>query len=91
MGQQITYVRRKQDSECFNGEEFERVVRRVPCLCTEADYECDINYYMKDGKCVPVKESYKVWDSRLMHVAKEDCEETGFYLKETGYRKIPGN
>lgn len=26
-----------------------------------------------------------------MHVAKEDCEATGFYYKETGYRKIPGN
>jgi hypothetical protein len=24
LGQQVTYVRRKQDSECFNGEDFER-------------------------------------------------------------------
>ena len=26
-----------------------------------------------------------------MHIDKEDCEATGFYYKETGYRKIPGN
>jgi len=26
-----------------------------------------------------------------MHHAKEDCELTGYYFKETGYRKIPGN
>jgi len=25
---------------------------RVPCLCTEADFECDMNYVMnKAGKC----------------------------------------
>jgi len=24
LGQQVTYVRRKQESECFNGEDFER-------------------------------------------------------------------
>ena len=24
LGQQVTYIRRKQDSECFNGEDFER-------------------------------------------------------------------
>jgi len=52
LGQQVTYIRRKQDSECFNGEDFERQTMRVPCLCTEADYECDMNYVMnKGGKC----------------------------------------
>ena len=25
---------------------------RVPCLCTEGDYECDMNYFRKEGgKC----------------------------------------
>lgn len=53
----MTYVRRKQDSECFNGEDFERQVMRVPCLCTERDYECDVNFIQdSDGKCVPIKE-----------------------------------
>jgi len=63
MGQQVTYVRRKQDSECYNGEEYERVVRRIPCLCSENDYECDVNYILKDGKCVAIKEELKIWDS----------------------------
>jgi hypothetical protein len=26
LGQQVTYIRRKQDSQCYNGEDFERVV-----------------------------------------------------------------
>jgi len=52
LGQQVTYVRRKQDVECFNGEDLERQTMRVPCLCTDADYECDINYISnKAGKC----------------------------------------
>jgi len=46
---------------------------------------------MKDGKCVAIKEELKIWDSQIMHSAKEDCELTGYYFKETGYRKIPGN
>merc|ERR1712070_1084278 len=90
LGQQVTYVRRKQDSECFNGEDFERQVMRVPCLCTEKDYECDVNYIQdNDGKCQPIKE--KVQDAQIMHVDAEDCAETGFHFTTTGYRKIPGN
>ena len=46
LGQQVSYVRRKQDSECFNSEEFERQVTRTSCVCTQADYECDIDYKM---------------------------------------------
>jgi hypothetical protein len=52
LGQQVTYIRRKQESECFNGEDFERQTMRVPCTCTDADYECDMNYVRnKGGKC----------------------------------------
>ena len=90
LGQQVTYVRRKQDSECFNGEDFERQVMRVPCLCTERDYECDVNFVQDaDGKCAAIKE--KIQDSQIVHVDAEDCAETGFHYTTTGYRKIPGN
>lgn len=52
LGQQVTYVRRKQDSECFNGEELERQIFRQFCECTEMDYECDIGYIKTDqGTC----------------------------------------
>jgi hypothetical protein len=55
LGQQVTYIRRKQDSECFNGEDFERQTMRVPCTCTDADYECDMNYVSNKGsKCEAV-------------------------------------
>ena len=48
MGQQITYVRRKRDAECYNGEEMERKILRSYCQCSEMDYECDFGY-VKDG------------------------------------------
>ena len=44
MGQQVSYVRRRQESECFNGEELERKILRSFCPCTEMDYECDVDY-----------------------------------------------
>jgi hypothetical protein len=63
---------------------------RVPCLCTERDYECDVNFVQdNDGKCVAIKE--KVQDAQIMHVDAEDCAETGFHYTSTGYRTIPGN
>jgi len=40
----VTYLRRKQDAQCFNGEDLERVVKREPCNCIDFDYECDYGY-----------------------------------------------
>ena len=46
-------MRRKQDAKCYNGEEFERVIKRDPCTCTEIDYECDMGYYRTEqGTCM---------------------------------------
>mmetsp|Transcript_29704 Transcript_29704/g.45285 ORF Transcript_29704/g.45285 Transcript_29704/m.45285 type:complete len:857 (-) Transcript_29704:59-2629(-) len=88
LGQQVTYIRRKQDSECFNGEDFERQTMRVPCLCTEADYECDMNYILnKAGKCEEIKDT----SQRKQTEQEEDCALEGFYSISQGYRKIPGN
>jgi hypothetical protein len=92
LGQQVTYVRRKQDSECFNGEDFERQIMRVPCICTEADYECDMNYIRnKAGKCEEIQDPVGYHKERKMTEKEEDCALEGFYYVSQGYRKIPGN
>lgn len=53
MGQQVSYIRRKQESECYNGEELERKIIRQYCSCSDNDYECDLGYMRADtGKCV---------------------------------------
>lgn len=46
----MTYVRRKADKQCFNGEDYDRVIKREPCECSEMDYECDIGYFRKPGE-----------------------------------------
>lgn len=50
-----TFVRRKPDSMCFNGEDHETVTHVEPCTCADMDYECDINYFRDEnmnGQCV---------------------------------------
>lgn len=92
LGQQVTYIRRKQDAECFNGEDFERQTMRVPCLCTEADYECDVNYVRnKGGQCEPASDPMNDEDKALLPDKEADCKAEGFYYVTQGYRKIPGN
>lgn len=49
LGQTTTYVRRKKDAKCFNGEDHEPVVQRSPCVCTELDFECDFGYHQVEG------------------------------------------
>lgn len=44
LGHQQTYTRRKQTSECFNGEKFERPVTRANCPCTQEDFECEMGF-----------------------------------------------
>jgi len=88
LGHQVTYIRRKQMSECFNGEDLERQTMRVPCAYTIADYQCDMDFYMtKAGKCEKLKDSKAKGDS----IEDKDCSLTGFYFESKGYRKIPGN
>jgi len=53
-------VRRKQDSECFNGEEHEKKIVRSYCPCTKMDYECDIGYeQVNEGVCQKIADYNK--------------------------------
>eukprot|EP00413_Alexandrium_margalefii_P040988 CAMPEP_0204600826 /NCGR_PEP_ID=MMETSP0661-20131031/55668_1 /ASSEMBLY_ACC=CAM_ASM_000606 /TAXON_ID=109239 /ORGANISM="Alexandrium margalefi, Strain AMGDE01CS-322" /LENGTH=835 /DNA_ID=CAMNT_0051611661 /DNA_START=41 /DNA_END=2545 /DNA_ORIENTATION=- len=49
LGKQVTFTRRKQVSECFNGEKFERPVVRKNCECKEDNYECEMGFMRKVG------------------------------------------
>lgn len=93
LGQQVTYIRRKQTSQCFNGEDLERVERREPCACNEMDYECDWGYTRpmgSTGTCtLELEES--LWQKNLAKRQEEQCAEYGYYEVSQGYRKIPGD
>lgn len=70
MGQQVQYVRRKQDSECYNGEELEKKILRNFCTCSDVDYECDVGYEKTEGstRCVKIND----YNSKLGSAIKED-------------------
>lgn len=93
LGQQVTYVRRKQQSQCFNGEDLERVTHREPCACTEMDYECDWGYSRPIGSTGQCKLDFEpaVWEEKRKQRVSEQCEEYGVYEVTQGYRKVPGN
>ena len=57
LGMHKTFVRRKQESKCYNGEEHETVTRVEPCACNEMDYECDVGYSRADGSTGPCLET----------------------------------
>lgn len=82
LGKKITYVRRKREKECFNGEDKEKILMQENCQCTEMDFECDVGYKRSDsGQCEPQKE--------IIVEPPEDCD--GYYTISKGYRRIPGN
>lgn len=39
LGKKITYVRRKRERECFNGEDKEKILYQENCPCSEMDFE----------------------------------------------------
>ena len=84
MGRTVTYIRRKQEAECYNGEELERTTAAVPCVCTEEDYECDIGYYREDNSpCRQIPEYEQTTDK---------CQPGDQYYEiPTGYRRVAGN
>lgn len=65
---------------------------RVPCICTEADFECDMNYIRNEaGHCELLPDPLSSSDNIVKSEQDEDCSLEGFYYVSQGYRKIPGN
>jgi len=99
MGHKTIYIRRKRDSQCYNGLTFERKATIEHCDCTEDDYECDFGFERAEpgGPCVLIKKSGKENDSKdksgfdlnEMYTPPANCH--GFCKISRGYRKVPGN
>lgn len=92
MGHTIQYTRRRQDSQCYNPELFDRKVHINHCQCTEDDFECDYGYERQggsdDGECVLSAVKPLHHDPSL----DRDCNDGQKYLRTTkGYRRIAGD
>ncbi|KEG04583.1 sortilin, putative [Plasmodium vinckei vinckei] len=82
LGRKITYTRRKQTSECFNGKDLKRVVDKKLCDCTPEDYECEAGFTRKVGsfECKPTDSTLTI----------EGCTSSSYFYA-TAYRKVPGD
>lgn len=96
LGMHKTFVRRKQNALCYNGEEHETVTHIEPCTCSDLDYECDLGYFRSDemsGQCVETETDLSEEEKRQAELQRQNqqCEEYGYYEITRGYRRIPGN
>ena len=87
LGRKVSYMRRKRDSKCLNGEGFERKITVEICSCTEDDYQCDIGYHRNEpgDPCTPISDVQNI----TKNAPPEICN--GYYTISRGYRKIAGN
>ncbi|KRX00018.1 hypothetical protein PPERSA_05520 [Pseudocohnilembus persalinus] len=86
LGANRQFVRRKRQSKCFNGQQFERQVKIDFCQCTESDWECDFGYARENGQgpCKFVGE-----ESQRNTSPPDTCN--GYYTVSKGYRKVTGD
>jgi Sortilin, neurotensin receptor 3,/Sortilin, neurotensin receptor 3, C-terminal len=94
MGHKTIYIRRKRESQCYNGQLFERKTIVEHCDCTEDDYECDFGFARAapGEPCVSLKKHSGTAgkdDNAEMYTPPANCQ--GYYKISRGYRKVPGN
>jgi len=86
LGRQVTYTRRKQTSECFNGEKFERPIVKKNCACTEENFDCEMGFARKVGSVeCRLAEDYMT----VLNVPAQ-CASSGYYYADA-YRKVVGD
>jgi hypothetical protein len=85
LGQQMVYTRRKRTSQCWNGEDYERVTTKNICACTQEDFACDMGFVRTIGS---TECNYGGPDMLPQSFIPTVCSST-FSLP--AYRKIPGD
>ncbi|XP_059586176.1 VPS10 domain-containing receptor SorCS1 isoform X3 [Alligator mississippiensis] len=84
MGAKRIYKKRKSEKKCMQGK-YARAMTSEPCVCTEADFDCDYGYERhSNGQCLP---AFWYNPSSL----SKDCSLGQSYLNSTGYRKVVSN
>eukprot|EP01099_Mayorella_cantabrigiensis_P004979 TRINITY_DN3840_c0_g1_i1.p1 TRINITY_DN3840_c0_g1~~TRINITY_DN3840_c0_g1_i1.p1 ORF type:complete len:292 (+),score=69.10 TRINITY_DN3840_c0_g1_i1:30-905(+) len=87
LGRNTTYIRRKQDVECFNTH-IDSTVSIVNCPCTEEDYECAFGF---DSEVID-GQRYCVANGELpIPVDESNCTPGKNYSIPSGFRKVPGD
>jgi len=82
LGHQVTYTRRKQTSECFNGQDFQRPVSKFSCPCAMNDYECEVGFTRSVGSSICKQED--------PNLSAPGCTSSNYFFMDA-YRKVPGD
>ncbi|CBZ51174.1 putative sortilin [Neospora caninum Liverpool] len=101
LGKHITYTRRKQTSECFNGRDFDRPKVSKVCPCTMEDYECEFGFARSIGstQCVATDAAAAAaatatglaqFTDENDAAAAAACTSSSFFYT-SAYRKVPGD
>nr|XP_033799116.1 VPS10 domain-containing receptor SorCS1-like [Geotrypetes seraphini] len=84
MGAKRTYKKRRSERKCMQGK-YAGAMSSEPCVCTEADFECDFGYERhSNGQCLAA-----FWYNPSS--PSKDCSFGQSYLNSTGYRKVVSN
>lgn len=91
LGRRETYERRIPHANCYNGEDYERVISAENCPCQRSDFECDIGFKEEapefmQGLCI--RDSSSNYDP---YAIPGSCKPNDFYNRTRGYRRIPGD
>ncbi|GAB6018639.1 hypothetical protein CHUAL_000319 [Chamberlinius hualienensis] len=91
LGRRETYERRIPHANCYNGEDYERVISVENCPCQRSDFECDIGFKEESpdflqGLCI--RDPSSNYDP---YTIPQSCKPNDFYNRTRGYRRIPGD
>lgn len=84
LGSEMSFMRRKMDTFCLNGEQLDATPFHKPCTCAKQDFMCDFGFERdeKTGECLEYVKEGKGMDICIDH------EE---FLVSQKTRKIPGD
>lgn len=86
LGSRNIFQRRLPHTNCYNGIDYQRPVRREVCECSRRDFECDFGFMLSGEECIQNK-SVK-FDPYAVPVY---CRPGQHYKRTKGYRKIDGD
>lgn len=87
LGQRDTFQRRLAHTNCYNGKDYDRPVKKQRCECGRRDFECDFGFKLSgNNECIQNK-SVK-YDP---YAVPPECRPGKFYTRTKGYRKIDGD
>ncbi|XP_063385358.1 sortilin-related receptor-like [Cydia fagiglandana] len=86
LGTRDTFQRRLAHTNCYNGINYDRPVKKELCECSRRDFECDVGFQLSNNACVRNKSA-----KHDPYATPYPCRPGTLYQRTKGYRKIDGD